>query len=92
MHEKYDCRFFGAIGRGGEYAPQTGFGWTNGVALAFLAKYGGWNEEEEDEETEAPRMGLCETQTCEEDFFSDSSGGDDAYSSSEEDEQYRYSD
>ena len=62
------------------------------VALAFLAKYGGWNDEEEDEETEAPRMGLCETQTCEEDFFSDSSGGDDAYSSSEEDEQYRYSD
>ena len=60
MHEKYDCRFFGAIGRGGEYAPQTGFGWTNGVALAFLAKYGGWDEEEEEEETKAPRMGLCE--------------------------------
>jgi alpha,alpha-trehalase len=91
MHEKYDCRFFGAIGRGGEYAPQTGFGWTNGVALAFLAKYGGWNEEEEGEETEAPRMGLCETQACEDDG-DDLSSDDDTYSSSEEDEQYRYSD
>ena len=89
MHEKYDCRFFGAIGRGGEYAPQTGFGWTNGVALAFLAKYGGWDEEEEEEETKAPRMGLCETQTCEEE---EDDSSDDTYSSSEEDEQYRYSD
>ena len=90
MHEKYDCRFFGAIGRGGEYAPQTGFGWTNGVALAFLAKYGGWDEEEEEEETKAPRMGLCETHAREEEEEDDSS--DDTYSSSEEDEQYRYLD
>ena len=63
----------------------------NGVALAFLAKYGGWNEEEEGEETEAPRMGLCETQACEDDG-DDLSSDDDAYSSSSEDEQYRYSD
>jgi alpha,alpha-trehalase len=63
MHEKYDARFFGAIGRGGEYAPQTGFGWSNAVALVFLSKYGGWDEEREDEQAEnvASRMGLQET-------------------------------
>ncbi len=27
-------------GSGGEYDVQTGFGWTNGVALSLLAKYG----------------------------------------------------
>ena len=25
---------------GGEYEPQTGFGWSNGVVLIFLAEYG----------------------------------------------------
>ena len=40
MHEKYDARTIGgAVGGGGEYAPQRGFGWTNGVALVFLEKY-----------------------------------------------------
>ncbi|KAF6257659.1 trehalase-domain-containing protein [Scenedesmus sp. NREL 46B-D3] len=40
MHEKYDVSTpSGLVGRGGEYAPQVGFGWSNGVALAFLAKY-----------------------------------------------------
>ena len=37
MHEKYDARGCeGGRGGGGEYAPQVGFGWSNGVALAFM--------------------------------------------------------
>ncbi|KAF5180052.1 Trehalase [Thalictrum thalictroides] len=40
MHEKYDVESCGAVGGGGEYIPQTGFGWTNGVALAFLEEFG----------------------------------------------------
>lgn len=40
MHEKYDARSRGAVGGGGEYAPQVGFGWTNGVALSLLESYG----------------------------------------------------
>lgn len=40
MHEKYDCRYnSGARGVGGEYVPQTGFGWTNGTALWLLREY-----------------------------------------------------
>ena len=41
MHEKYDARVMGGTrpGGGGEYAPQRGFGWTNGVVLFFLEKY-----------------------------------------------------
>ena len=41
MHEKYDARVMGGTrpGGGGEYAPQRGFGWTNGVVLSFLEKY-----------------------------------------------------
>jgi alpha,alpha-trehalase len=40
MHEKYDARVMGSRpGGGGEYAPQRGFGWTNGVVLFFLNKY-----------------------------------------------------
>jgi len=40
FHEKYDARGAqGAAGQGGEYAPQVGFGWTNGAALAFLRHY-----------------------------------------------------
>ena len=40
MHEKYDVTTpAGAIGGGGEYAPQVGFGWSNGVALDFLSNY-----------------------------------------------------
>jgi neutral trehalase len=31
-------RLFGA-GGGGEYTPQSGFGWTNGVALDLLARF-----------------------------------------------------
>jgi len=40
MFEKYDVNRMGIPGHGGEYVVQVGFGWTNGVALEFLAKYG----------------------------------------------------
>ncbi|KAF5834315.1 trehalase-domain-containing protein [Dunaliella salina] len=36
MHEKYDARAPGKRGGGGEYTPQVGFGWTNGVVLDLL--------------------------------------------------------
>uniref|UniRef100_A0A6N2K6I4 Trehalase n=1 Tax=Salix viminalis TaxID=40686 RepID=A0A6N2K6I4_SALVM len=38
MHEKYDVQKCGAFGGGGEYIPQTGFGWSNGVVLTFLRR------------------------------------------------------
>ncbi|ERN19328.1 probable trehalase [Amborella trichopoda] len=44
MHEKYDVEACGEFGGGGEYTPQTGFGWTNGVALALLEEFG-WPED-----------------------------------------------
>lgn len=34
MWEKYDID--GQIGSGGEYVPQAGFGWTNGVVLDLM--------------------------------------------------------
>ncbi|KAK8655138.1 hypothetical protein V6N13_107728 [Hibiscus sabdariffa] len=40
MHEKYDVEKCGDYGGGGEYIPQTGFGWSNGVVLAFLEEFG----------------------------------------------------
>eukprot|EP00216_Chloropicon_sp_CCMP2111_P003825 CAMPEP_0198237442 /NCGR_PEP_ID=MMETSP1446-20131203/3294_1 /TAXON_ID=1461542 ORGANISM="Unidentified sp, Strain CCMP2111" /NCGR_SAMPLE_ID=MMETSP1446 /ASSEMBLY_ACC=CAM_ASM_001112 /LENGTH=634 /DNA_ID=CAMNT_0043919609 /DNA_START=207 /DNA_END=2114 /DNA_ORIENTATION=- len=40
MHEKYNAVYIGEIGKGGEYEPQTGFGWTNGVCLAFIDMFG----------------------------------------------------
>jgi alpha,alpha-trehalase len=40
MHEKYDARAVGAIGGGGEYRPQVGFAWTNGVVLDLMQRYG----------------------------------------------------
>ncbi len=39
MYEKYDATHIGVGGGGGEYTPQTGFGWTNGVALDLLDRY-----------------------------------------------------
>ena len=36
MFEKYNA-FQNGSGGGGEYTPQVGFGWTNGVALVLLA-------------------------------------------------------
>ncbi|KAF5197980.1 Trehalase [Thalictrum thalictroides] len=44
MHEKYNVEYCGAVGGGGEYIPQTGFGWTNGVVLAFLEEFG-WSQD-----------------------------------------------
>lgn len=38
MHEKYDSFEPGRFGAGGEYEPQTGFGWTNGTALVLLCR------------------------------------------------------
>ncbi|XP_077234084.1 trehalase 1 [Tasmannia lanceolata] len=40
MHEKYDVEVCGDVGGGGEYVPQTGFGWSNGVVLALLEEFG----------------------------------------------------
>jgi len=40
MHEKYNALIPGGAGSGGEYPPQIGFGWTNGVTLEFLSQYG----------------------------------------------------
>ena len=37
--EKYDVEQPG-LGGGGEYAVQDGFGWTNGVVVAMMARYG----------------------------------------------------
>lgn len=36
MYEKYDAFVPGQYGGGGEYTPQVGFGWTNGVALELI--------------------------------------------------------
>ncbi|KAK7862984.1 hypothetical protein R5R35_014540 [Gryllus longicercus] len=40
MYEKYDAEVPGNSGGGGEYIPQSGFGWTNGVVLELLDTYG----------------------------------------------------
>lgn len=40
MYEKYHAFIPGARGEGGEYYPQVGFGWTNGVVLHLLKTYG----------------------------------------------------
>ncbi|XP_054823242.1 trehalase-like isoform X1 [Prosopis cineraria] len=40
MHEKYNVEHCGEFGGGGEYSTQTGFGWSNGVVLAFLDEFG----------------------------------------------------
>lgn len=39
MFEKYDAEIPGGYGGGGEYVVQSGFGWTNGVALEFIDRY-----------------------------------------------------
>ncbi|XP_057346610.1 trehalase [Manis pentadactyla] len=40
MYEKYDISSGGQPGGGGEYEVQEGFGWTNGVVLMLLDRYG----------------------------------------------------
>lgn len=37
---QYDAENFGGHGGGGEYGVQKGFGWSNGVIIEWLAKYG----------------------------------------------------
>ncbi|MEH3036475.1 MAG: alpha,alpha-trehalase TreF [Sphingomonas adhaesiva] len=44
IHEKYDVER-GGRGQGGEYVPQVGFGWTNGVTAAFIDLVGAGDRE-----------------------------------------------
>lgn len=37
---QYSAETLGGHGNGGEYDVQIGFGWTNGVIIEYLAKYG----------------------------------------------------
>lgn len=37
---QYSAEELGGVGDGGEYEVQTGFGWSNGVILEFLARNG----------------------------------------------------
>ena len=39
LYEKYDADHLGHGGGGGEYVPQNGFGWTNGVILDLIGRY-----------------------------------------------------
>ncbi|XP_067002746.2 trehalase [Anabrus simplex] len=41
MFEKYNAQYPGGSGFYGEYQPQSGFGWTNGIILELLSTYGG---------------------------------------------------
>lgn len=40
MFEKYSALEMGGHGGGGEYEVQLGFGWSNGVVMDFMDKYG----------------------------------------------------
>lgn len=40
LMEKYDVEHPGRLGGGGEYPLQEGFGWTNGVQIALMKRYG----------------------------------------------------
>ncbi len=40
LYDSIFCRQIGLSGGGGEYDVVVGFGWTNGVLLHFLDKYG----------------------------------------------------
>lgn len=40
IYQKYRFDVFGKRGEGGEYTVQTGFGWTNGLAMYYLKLYG----------------------------------------------------
>ena len=46
MYEKYNAYHPGTTGNGGEYEPQLGFGWTNGVVLDLLTHSSSEEEEE----------------------------------------------
>jgi len=57
MHEKYDASRFGFGGSGGEYEPQVGFGWSNGVILQLFQAYGDKLFAPETTQTWAPEPG-----------------------------------
>ncbi|XP_067209128.1 trehalase isoform X1 [Linepithema humile] len=40
MYEKYDATVSGGHGSGGEYEVQLGFGWSNGLVMDLMDKYG----------------------------------------------------
>ena len=56
MFEKYNVTSEGNTGRGGEYKPQVGFGWTNGVILDLLVRFPDLKVE-----NEAVVVGVCMT-------------------------------
>jgi len=62
MHEKYDVEACGKSGGGGEYKPQTGFGWSNGVVLSFLEEFG-WPKHKEIGCSRQGEVGLAEAQS-----------------------------
>jgi len=51
---QYDATVPGGHGSGGEYEVQLGFGWTNGIIMEFLQKYGS-RVTAEDKFIEAPQ-------------------------------------
>ncbi|XP_046987728.1 trehalase-like [Schistocerca americana] len=56
MFEKYDATVPGGFGGGGEYEVQLGFGWTNGIILEFLDKYGDILQPEDQFNIQAARL------------------------------------
>lgn len=52
---QYDATVPGGHGSGGEYEVQLGFGWTNGIIMEFLQKYGS-RVTAEDKFIEAPQI------------------------------------
>lgn len=52
---QYDATVPGGHGSGGEYEVQLGFGWTNGIIMEFLQKYGS-RVTAEDRFVEAPQI------------------------------------
>eukprot|EP00928_Gymnodinium_smaydae_P048388 TRINITY_DN32344_c0_g1_i1.p1 TRINITY_DN32344_c0_g1~~TRINITY_DN32344_c0_g1_i1.p1 ORF type:complete len:708 (+),score=151.23 TRINITY_DN32344_c0_g1_i1:75-2126(+) len=56
MHEKYDVFEPGRFGAGGEYEPQVGFGWTNGVVLALLVRESRLAAEGPSDQPQSPRF------------------------------------
>lgn len=40
LHLQYSALEVGTTGAGGEYVPQTGFGWTNGIVFELFRRWG----------------------------------------------------
>lgn len=59
MYEKYDATVVGGHGGGGEYEVQLGFGWTNGVIMELLDRYGGQLVVVRKDETSSPQQTLA---------------------------------